>query len=146
MGPAAQGKLKQRTVDECVRLLPCYVLGELGGTAMVGPRTRSRRIRIHLVLTVGATSSEGTWKAKLARLRQCDSGGPVELRNATRPTGITSTHFRDVVYPLPKFKFPAEISDCAITIATPRRRGYCARRGRGQWRTATTCDEQVGVA
>ena len=60
---------------------------------MVGPRTRSRRIRIHLLLTAGAASSEGTWKAKLARLRQFDGGGPVELRNATRPTGITSTHF-----------------------------------------------------
>jgi integrase len=29
-----QGKLKQRTVDEYDRLLRCYVLGELGGTAI----------------------------------------------------------------------------------------------------------------
>jgi integrase len=30
----AQGKLKQRTVDEYDRLLRCYVLGELGGTSI----------------------------------------------------------------------------------------------------------------
>lgn len=56
----SQGKLKARTVDEYERLLRCYMLGELGGTAVAA--ITSTRCEALLAALVRQTSRQGDRK------------------------------------------------------------------------------------